>query len=56
MEWLNGRKTYVGVIVWGVVQVLMTVKPEWMDVLKMVEVSAMALFGVGVGHKLAKAS
>ena len=51
---LNGSKTYIGVIVWGVVSLLMSVKPEWADTLKMVETLAMTLTGVGVGHKLAK--
>lgn len=56
MEWLSGYKTYLGVVVWGVVNVLMGVKPEWMPVLQMVETLAMTLTGVGVGHKLAKMS
>ena len=51
---LNGYKTYLGVIAWGMVSVMMSLKPEWMPVLQVVESLAMTLTGVGVGHKLAK--
>ena len=54
MEWLNGYKTYVGVVAWGVLQLLMQVKPEWAVALGVAETLAMTLTGVGVGHKLAK--
>ena len=51
---LNGYKTYAGVMLWGLVNLLMLVMPQYMAELKMVEVVAMTLSGVGVGHKLAK--
>ena len=51
---LNGYKTYAGVMLWGLVNLLMLVMPQYMAELKMVEVVSMTLLGVGVGHKLAK--
>ncbi len=53
---LNGKKTYLGVIAWAVVQLLMQYKPEWAAVLSQAEVVTLALTGVGVGHKLEKMS
>lgn len=53
-EMLSGYKTYIGIIVWGMANLLMAVKPEWMAALQTVETLAMTVTGVGVGHKLAK--
>ena len=54
MEFLNGKKTYLGVIAWGVIQILLQVQPEWASALGIAETLALTLTGIGAGHKLTK--
>jgi len=51
---MDGSKTYMGVVVWGMVQLLKMWAPQHMDVWMVMEPLALTLTGVGVGHKLAK--
>ena len=56
LELFNGSKTYIGVMVWGLIQVLRLLMPEHEGMYAIVEPLALTLTGVGVGHKLTKLS
>jgi len=55
MDWLNGKKTYIGVVAWGINQILKLVFPHLAVAWGVLDTLTLTLTGVGVGHKLAKA-
>lgn len=55
MDWVNGYKSYLGFIGYGVCQLLAQLLPEYAPMLVSVAEYVMApLAGVGLAHKLAK--
>jgi len=53
---LNGWKSYVGFALWAAATIAAEIKPEWASFLKPVADAALGLGGIGIAHKLAKAT
>ena len=54
MEMWNGYKTYIGVVLFGVVQLLRLWMPDNAGIYDIIEPLAVTLTGIGIGHKLEK--